>query len=273
MLRSLWTAASGMNAQQTNVDTIANNIANVNTVGFKSQETQFKSLLYQTLQEETTSFNGEIKPTSAQVGLGTRVASVNSTFTQGALLASENPMSCAVQGSGMFSVQGANGETYYTRDGDFGWAMTNEGTRMLTNNSGYPVMDINGQRIMLPDGVGTESVTVGTDGAIAYRGDDGNYVMTGQRIALFQFPNYTGLSHISSNLYAETDASGAPINEATTNLPVTRSSIAQGRLEGSNVDVADEMVELIMAQRAYELNSRAITTSDSMLETANGLKR
>lgn len=273
MLRSLWTAASGMNAQQTNVDTIANNIANVNTVGFKTQETQFKSLLYQTLQERTTSANGETKPTSAQVGLGTRVASVNSAFTQGPLLASENTMACAVQGTGMFNVQGPDGTNYYTRDGDFGWAMTNQGTRMLTNSSGYPVMDTNGQRIYLPDGVGAEGVNVGTNGAIAYRGDDGNFVQTGQRIALYQFPNYTGLSHVSSNLYAETEASGAPINEATTNLPITLSSIAQGRLEGSNVDVADEMVELIIAQRAYELNSRAITTSDSMLDTANNLKR
>lgn len=273
MVRSLWSAATGMKSEQTAVDTIANNIANVNTTGFKAQDTQFKSLLYQTLQVETTSRNGELTPTTAQVGLGTRVASINSIFTQGAQLASDNNMAMCINGEGFFQVGGADGEMYYTRDGNFGWTLDVNGRRLLTNQNGNPVMDINGQRIYLPDGVGTSGVTVGPDGAIAYRTPEGDTVLTGQSIALFQFPNKVGLEKVSANLYGVTEASGAAINEATTNLNVTRSTMAQGYLEGSNVNLADEMVNLIISQRAYELNSRAITTSDSMLDTANNLKR
>lgn len=273
MVRSLWSAASGMKAEQTAVDTVANNIANVNTTGFKAQKTEFKSLLYQTLQVKTTSTNGETTPTSAQVGLGTRVASINSSFTQGAQLASDNPMALCINGEGFFQVGGATeGEVLYTRDGNFGWSVTPEG-RILTTPNGNPVLDVEGNRISIPDGVATETITVGLDGAIGYRGEDGTTVLTGQSVALYQFPNKVGLEKVSSNLYEETEVSGGAINEATTNLPVTRSSMAQGYLEGSNVNLADEMVNLIISQRAYELNSRAITTSDSMLDTANQLKR
>ena len=121
MMRSLWTGASGMIAQQTNVDTIANNLSNVNTSGYKSEKTEFKSLLYQTLQTKTTSANGEEKPISAQVGLGTRVASNTSIFTQGSLIANESKSAFAIEGNGLFSVRGADGETYYTRNGNFSW--------------------------------------------------------------------------------------------------------------------------------------------------------
>lgn len=273
MVRSLWSAATGMKSEQTAVDTIANNIANVNTTGFKTQDTQFKSLLYQTLQVETTSANGETTPTTAQVGLGVRVASVNSIFTQGAQLASENNMALCINGQGFFQVRGADNNLYYTRDGNFGWTLDDTGSRILTNQNGNPVMDINGQRITLPDGVGTAGVTIGLQGAVAYRTAEGDTVLTGQTVALYQFPNAVGLEKASSNLFRETEASGVAINEMTTNLDVTRSTMAQGYLEGSNVNLADEMVNLIISQRAYELNSRAITTSDSMLDTANNLKR
>ena len=273
MLRSLWTAASGMRAEQVGVDTISNNIANVNTVGYKTQNTQFKTLLYQTLQSETTTANGEPKPTTAQVGLGTRVASINASFSQGALLANTNPMACAIEGKGFYSVQGVDQEVYYTRDGDFGWSLDADGARVLTNSSGLKILDTQGNRITLPAGAGADSVSVGRNGAIAYRQADGTTVQTGQILGLYQFPNPVGLEKTSGNLFQESEASGEPINEATTNLPITRSTIAQGYLEGSNVNVADEMVNLIISQRAYELNSKAITTSDSMLETANGLKR
>lgn len=274
MIRSLWTAATGMKAEQTSVDTIANNIANVNTTAYKSQDTQFKSLLYQTLQVETTSANGQTRPTTAQVGLGTRVASLNSSFTQGAQLASENNMALCINGEGFFSVAGINGETYYTRDGNFGWNMSNDNTRILTNSSGNPVLDTEGNRIVLPDGAGTTGVVVGQDGAVGYQDEEGTVVMTGQSVALYQFPNKVGLEKISANLYGVTEASGAAINEATPDQAnLQRSTIAQGYLEASNVNVADEMVNLIRSQRAYELNSKAITTSDTMLDTANNLKR
>lgn len=273
MVRSLWSAASGMKAEQTAVDTISNNIANVNTTGFKAQDTQFKSLLYQTLQVETTSADGETTPTSAQVGLGTRVASINSSFSQGAQLASENKMAMCINGEGFFQVAGVNGEVFYTRDGNFGWSMGPGNERLLTNANGNPVLDSNGQRIILPEGVAAETIQVGTDGQMGYIDNEDNYIDMGQQIALYQFPNRVGLEKISSNLYSETENSGGAINEATTDLPVTRSTMAQGYLEASNVNIADEMVNLIISQRAYELNSRAITTSDTMLDTANNLKR
>lgn len=273
MMRSLWTAASGMRAEQVSLDTISNNIANVNTTGYKEQTTQFKSLLYQTLQAETTSASGDPKPTGAQVGLGTRVASINANFEQGAMLASDNKNALCISGSGFFAVSGVDGETYYTRDGNFGWTLAADGQRILANQNGNPVLDTTGRRIVLPAGVGAESTTFGSDGTVAYKNAQGLYTQTGQRVALYQFANPVGLEKISGNLYEESEASGAPINEATTNLAIIPSTIAQGYLEGSNVNIADEMVSMIITQRAYELNSKAITTSDSMLETANGLKR
>ncbi|MBQ5431431.1 MAG: flagellar hook-basal body protein [Lachnospiraceae bacterium] len=273
MMRSLWTAATGMKSQQTAVDTISNNIANVNTVGYKSKNTEFKSLLYQTLQAKTTSANGETKPTQAQVGLGTRVAATKTNFATGIQQASNNPSACFIAGSGFYSVEGVDGEVYYTRDGDFNWSLDSDGKRILTNNSGNRVLDSKGQRITLPNGVGSESVVFGDDGSISYRNADGTYSATGQTVGLFQFSNPNGLEEKGGNLYGATAASGAAVNEATTNLNITKSSIKQGYIEGSNVNIADEMVNLIVSQRAYELNSKAITTSDSMLETANGLRR
>ncbi len=273
MLRSLWTAASGMRSEQVAVDNIANNIANVNTTAYKSQSTQFKSLLYQTLQAETTTANGETKPTAAQVGLGTRVASVNASFTQGALLANDNKMACAIEGSGFYSVQGVDGQIYYTRDGNFGWTLDADGSRVLANSAGLKVMSSAGQRIVLPNGVGADTVSVGKDGLLGYRQADGTFVSMNTYIGLYQFQNPVGLEKQSGNLYAASEASGEAINERNTNLPITPSTVAQGYLEGSNVNIADEMVSLIISQRAYELNSKAITTSDSMLETANNLKR
>ncbi len=272
MMRSLWTAASGMKAQQTNVDTIANNLANVNTTGYKSQSVQFKSLLYQTMQTETTSANGETKPTSAQVGLGTRVASTNTSYTQGAQLASSNKMALCINGDGFFAVTGEDGQTYYTRNGDFTWSLDNNGNRILTNANGNPVLDSNGNRITIPGTASADGVSFGTDGQVAYKGPDGNYIGTGQTVGLYQFRNPAGLEKNANNLLTQTAASGLAMNEAT-DAGLTRSTISQGFLEGSNVNVADEMVNLIIAQRAYEMNSKAITTSDTMLEQANNLKR
>lgn len=272
MMRSLWTGASGMKAQQTSVDTIANNLANVNTTGFKSQSTQFKSLLYQTLQERSTTANGNPKPTNAQVGLGARVASINTSYTQGAQLASANNMACCINGSGFFAVSGEDGATYYTRNGDFNWSLNNAGGLILANAQGNPVLDRNGQRIELPEGAGSAGVSVGTTGEVAYRLPDGTAVSTGQFIGLFQFSNPVGLEKQANNLLAESAASGPAMREDI-NPGLKPSSIAQGFLEGSNVNVADEMVNLIVAQRAYEMNSKVITTTDSMMDTANNLKR
>ena len=271
MMRALWSAASGMIAQQTNVDTISNNIANVNTTGYKTEKTEFKSLLYQNLQARTTTANGANKPIPAQVGLGTRVASNTSMFTQGAMLASESDTAFAIDGEGFFAVRGADGNTYYTRNGNFTWSIGNDGV-ILTNSDGYPVLDSRGNMIRKPDGVAAEKVSVTSQGQFYYRDAQGNPVDMNQSIGLFQFNNPAGLEKLQDSLLRVTDASGNPMNEATT-AGLDRSNVRQGYLEGSNVQVADEMVNLIVAQRAYEMNSKVITTSDEMLQQANQLKR
>ena len=149
MMRSLWTAASGMMSQQTSVDTIANNLANVNTIGYKQEQTQFKSLLYQNLQAKTTSANGDDKPVGAQVGLGSRVSAVTSIYTQGALNATDSLTDFAIDGNGFFAVRDTNtGDTVYTRNGHFTWATATEGV-MLSTSEGYPVLSADGAEIVL----------------------------------------------------------------------------------------------------------------------------
>lgn len=272
MVRSLWSAATGMNAQQTNVDTIANNLANVNTVGYKSQVAQFKSLLYQTLQTKTTTANGDAKPTSSQVGLGVRNSSIDSIFRQGSLLSSESDTSFAIEGDAFFAVQGSDGNTYYTRNGDFTWATNGAGGMILTDQDGLPVLSSTGRTITLNSNYVTSRVTITGDGTICYPDASNNPQSLGMKIGLYQFNNPGGLERQGSTLWAATEASGAVLNEATNNN-LAKSKVVQGYLEGSNVQVADEMVNLIVAQRAYEMNSKAITTTDEMMQTANNLKR
>ena len=271
MMRSLWSAASGMIAQQTNVDTISNNIANVNTTGYKTEKAEFKSLLYQTLQTRTTSANGEQKPISAQVGLGARTASITSQFTQGSMLASESDTAFAISGDGFFRVADGNGNQYYTRNGDFTFMEGANGLE-LCNSDGYYVLDSNGNRITLPNGVTSSSLYVSSGGNFGYYDAAGQLVDLNTQIGLWQFNNPSGLEKTSGTLLIATDASGAAMNEATT-ANLTKSVVRQNYLEGSNVQVADEMVNLIVAQRAYELNSKAITTTDTMMQEANELKR
>lgn len=271
MMRSLWSAASGMIAQQTNVDTIANNLANVNTTGYKNEKAEFKTLLYQTLQTRTTTANGEEKPIPAQVGLGTRVMAITSSFEQGALLASESDTAFAINGDGFFAVRGIDGNTYYTRNGDFKLSIGNEGL-MLATSEGYPVLDTQGNPIILPDNVTASNLEVSSDGTFGYKNPDKTYVPLDISLGLFQFNNPAGLEKLPSGLFNVTAASGAALNEATApNLQT--SEIRQKYLEGSNVQVADEMVNLIVAQRAYEMNSKAIQATDEMLGQANQLKR
>lgn len=272
MMRALWSAASGMISQQTAVDTIANNLANVNTTGFKGEKAEFKSLLYQTLQTRTTTANGLQKPISAQVGLGTRIAAITSDYTQGPLTESQSDTAFAINGEGLFAVRGADGNTYYTRNGDFKLSIGLDGAVTVVTSEGYPVLNTNGQNITIPAGVNASSVVVSSDGSFGYRTADGNYVNMNSKIGVFQFNNRAGLSKMGGSLLAQTDASGAPINEATANN-IVLSEVRQGFLEGSNVQVADEMVNLIVAQRAYEMNSKAIQASDDMMSQANQLKR
>ena len=272
MVRSLWTGATGMIAQQLNVDNISNNLANVNTTGYKAEVMEFKSLLYQTIQTRTTTANGEEKPIPAQVGLGTRIAAITSNFTQGPHLASESYTAMAINGDGFFAVRGADGNTYYTRNGDFKLSVGADGNLTLVTSDGFPVLDTNGNSIQVPGGVNASKMMVTSEGAFGYLDAQNNFVDLNQSIGLFQFNNPAGLEKLSNSLLNVTDASGQPLNEANTpNLVL--SSIRQGYLEGSNVQVADEMVNMIVAQRAYELNSKAIQASDEMLQQANNLRR
>lgn len=271
MVRSLWTGASGMIAQQTNLDTIANNLANVNTTGYKTQTNEFKSLLYQTIQTETTSANGEVKPTSAQVGLGVRNAAINTIFKQGSLLASESSTDFAIDGKGFFAVRGEDGNTYYTRNGSFQWSVATNG-HMLCDSQGLPVMDSTGKPIVLGEQYVMSLVTVDKDGSLMYPDANNNPQQMGITVGLYQFNNPGGLKREGDSLFSQTAASGQPLNEAT-NLNLPGSRVIQSYLEGSNVNVADEMVNMITTQRAYEFNSRVITTTDTMLEQANNLRR
>jgi flagellar basal-body rod protein FlgG len=278
MLRSLWTAATGMRAQQTNVDTIANNLANVNTTGYKTEVNEFKSLLYQTIQTKTTTANGDQKPIPAQVGLGVRNASITSIFTDGALLASESDSAFGLSGRGFFSVRGEDGNVYYTRSGNFNWAINERGGIVLTNSDGLPVLDTNGNAISFGNEYISSRITVTGDGTFCYPDAANNPqpILNAQgnqiRFGLFQFNNPAGLEKEDSGLFSVSAASGLALNEATTQ-GIERTKVSQGYLEGSNVQVVDEMVNLITAQRAYELNSKAITASDEMLQQANNLRR
>lgn len=272
MVRSLWTAATGMIAQQNNVDTIANNLANVNTVGYKTEVNEFKSLLYQNIQTRTTSATGDPKPTGAQVGLGVRNASIVSLFKQGPLLASESDTSFAISGKGFFAVQGQDGNPYYTRNGNFQWALTADGGVMLANTEGYPVLSSEGKPIVLGKEYVPSQVTVSKNGEVCYPDGKNNAMPIGIRIGLFQFNNPAGLEKLEGSLYAVTAASGQARNEYTT-PGMQKSTVEQGYLEGSGVQVADEMVNMIVAQRAYEMNSKAIIASDEMLQQANNLRR
>ena len=271
MVRSLWTAATGMISQQTNVDTIANNLANVNTVGYKAEAAEFKSLLYQTIQTKTTSANGENKPVGAQVGLGVRNSAITSIFKQGSLLDSESSTAFAISGDGFFAVRGQDGETYYTRNGNFNFTTASNGM-MLANSDGLPVLDSSGKPITLGTQYVASKIGVDKDAQLTYPDEDGNPQPINIQIGVYQFTNPSGLEKVDSTMYAQSVASGEAINEATNNN-VKKSEIVQGYLEGSSVQVADEMVNLIVAQRAYEMNSKAITTSDEMLQQANQLKR
>ena len=271
MVRSLWTSATGMIAQQINLDTIANNLANVNTQGFKTQVNEFKTLLYQTLQTRTTTANGEQKPTSAQVGLGTRNSAITTIFKTGNMLASESDTAFALDGKGFFAVRGEDGNTYYTRNGNFVFTLGQNGN-MLANTDGLPVMSSEGRPIVLSRELIVSNITVTADGELCYPDEKENPQPMGIRIGVFQFNNPNGLERLADNLYNVTAASGQAINEATNNA-VEKTKVIQGYLEGSNVQVADEMVNMIVAQRAYELNSKAITTSDEMLQQANNLRR
>ena len=273
MVRSLWSAATGMIAQQTNLDTIANTLSNVNSTGYKTEVAEFKSLLYQTMQTETTTANGAQKPISAQVGLGVRNSSITTVFKQGPMLASESDTAFAIEGKGLFAVRGEDGVVKYTRNGDFRFSGGQGNTLVLCTSGGLPVLDTNGRNISInTNQYVANKITVDANGNLCYPDAKNTPQPIGIKIGLYQFNNPSGLKKTSDTLYIPTAASGNAMNEATNNN-LEKSVVRQGYLEGSGVQVVDEMVNMIVAQRAYEMNSKAITTTDQMMELANNLKR
>lgn len=272
MMRSLWTAASGMSTQQLAVDTISNNIANVNTVGFKRERVEFQSLLYETMQGagQNPGVTGNA-PANLQVGHGARPVSTTRNFTMGQLEPTGSNTDFAINGNGFFLVDRGNDNLGFTRDGSFSLSPSN-GNLALVNSQGLHVLDTNGNNITFPGDSNMNSLSVDSQGNITYLNEDGDVTDTGIQMGIVQFPNKQGLESIGGNILVQTPASGAYIMEANGGVG-TRSQIIQSHLERSNVKIAEEMVNLIVSQRAYELNSRIIQTSDDMLQQANNLRR
>ncbi len=260
MIRALYSARTGMNGQQTQLDVIANNLANVNTGGFKKSRTQFEDLFYQSLRSVgAETVGGGVVPTGVQIGLGTRVTSVQKLFTQGQFTETGNDLDMAIEGDGFFKII-RDGEEYYTRAGSF-----------KRDANGY-IVTSNGDRLQpefaIPDG--TTDLAIDSSGLLTAK-DNAQQALGSVQLTIHRFINPAGLRSVGGNLYMETEASGA----ATEANPGSNGvgSLAQHFLETSNVDITEEMVNLIITQRAYEVNSKAITTADQLLEIANTLKR
>ena len=262
MIRSLWSAASGMKAQQMNVDTISNNLSNVNTTGFKKSRTDFEDLLYQTVKSAgAPNSQGSQVPTGIQVGHGVKVAATQKMFGQGSLKSTENPLDMAIKGDGFFQVQMPDGSVGYTRDGSF---KLDSNGQVVTSN-GYLLQPA----VTLP--ANAQNININEEGQVTYTEPGGNGVQQAGQIELANFANPAGLKSVGQNIYKSTAASG----EAAFGVPSQEGygTIAQKFLETSNVQTVDSMTNMIAAQRAYEINSKAVQTSDQMLQQASNLKR
>jgi flagellar basal-body rod protein FlgG len=255
---SLYSAATGMEAQELNLNTISNNLANVNTPGFKKSRIEFQDLLYSNTRTSGADTGaGNLLPNGIEIGNGTRAAATSKIFQQGQSNATGQQLDLAVSGDGFFEVQKPDGTLSYTRDGSFklnanGQVVTADGFPVLSGFQAIPA--------------GTTGVTISSSGSVSLTGAAG---VTTFQLTLARFANPAGLQSLGGNLYAETPASGT----ASTGQPATNGygSIMQGYLEGSNVSMVEEMVNLIAAQRAYEINSKAVQASDQMLQNVSNM--
>jgi flagellar basal-body rod protein FlgG len=261
MIQSLYSGATGMQAQQLNLNTIANNLANASTTGFKKDKIQFQDLLYQQPRAAGSDAGNQssLVPTGVEVGGGCSVASTAKVFTQGQLTQTGGQYDIAISGDGFFAVQQPDGTTAYTRAGSLQLSSTGQ---VVTPN-GLPLLS-NFQQIP----TGTTSITISPNGSVTLQGPNGTQNF---RIQLSRFANPGGLQSLGNNMYAETPASGT----AETGNPGDNGfgTTTQGSLESSNVNIVEEMVNMIQAQRAYEINSKSIQTSDDMLSQISQLKR
>ena len=254
MIRSLWISKTGLDAQQTQMDVISNNLANVSTNGFKRSRAVFEDLLYQTLRQPGAQSSQQTQlPSGLQLGTGVRPVATERIFTQGNPQQTDNDKDVAINGDGFFQVLMPDGTTSYTRDGSF----QTDSQGQLVTSSGYPVQPA----ITVPPG--TQKLTIGTDGTVSATLQGVAAPTQIGTIQLATFINNAGLQSIGQNLYQETAASGTP----NPNTPGTNGAgtLTQGYVETSNVNVVEELVNMIQTQRAYEINSKAITTSDQML--------
>jgi len=272
MMRALWTASSGMSSQQLGVDTIANNIANVNTVSFKRERIEFQSLLYDTMQGagQNPAAIGNI-PANLQVGHGVRPISTTRNFTMGQLEPTGNNTDLAINGTGFFTIDRGDGNIGFTRDGSFALSAANNQLTLVTTE-GFPVLDVNGNQITFDEDLNVNSLVIDRLGHFVFGSEGGEAIDVGIQIGIVQFPNKQGLEAIGGNVFIQSAASGDPIMEALAGVS-SPSNLIQGHLERSNVQIAEEMVNLIVSQRAFDLNSRIIQTADDMLQQATNLRR
>ncbi len=264
MMRSLWTASTGMIAQQFHIDTISNNLSNVNTTGFKKNRADFEDLLYQTVvMAGTPATSVSEVPTGIQVGHGVKTAATQKIFSQGSLQNTENKLDLAIAGEGFYKIQMFDGTMAYTRDGSF--KIDSKG--QVLNSNGYLLEP----PITLPENLRHGTIQISKEGLVQVKVGDSDQPVDVGRVSLFRFINPAGLQAIGGNLFKITEASGPEVP----GIPGYNGfgTLEQGFLEMSNVKVVEEMVNMIVAQRAYESNSKAIQTSDSMLGTAVNLKR
>jgi len=263
MIRALYSAASGMTAQQMNVDNIAHNLANANTSGFKARRAQFQDLMYQSVvQPGSASGQQTTVPTGLQLGLGTRTSSNEILFTQGSFSQTDNPLDMVIQGKGFFQVRRASGELAYTRSGAF--HLDKDGS--LVTQDGNPLEP----QITLPSAA--LQISIGQDGTVSYTLPGQSAAQQAGQIQLATFVNPAGLNSLGGNLYSPTDSSG----DATVGTPGGQEglgTIMQGYTEQSNVSVVEEFINLIVAQRGYEANSKVVKAADDMYQQVNNLTR
>ncbi|WP_373070878.1 flagellar basal-body rod protein FlgG [Sulfurimonas sp.] len=262
MMQSLYTASTGMLGMQTQIDTTANNIANVNTIGFKKSRAEFADLMYSVMEYAGTATSDTTKsPTGIEVGLGVRPTAVNKIFSEGSLKQTDNQLDLAVTGRGFFKMELPDGTEVYSRNGAF--KIDDNGT--IVNSDGYRLTP----EIVVPQDA--TNISVGTDGIVTVVQPGQTEATQIGQITLTNFINPAGLHSMGDNLFVETDSSGQPV-EGTPGLDGL-GNIRQGFVELSNVELVVELTDLITGQRAYDSNSKVITTSDEMLQTTNNLKR
>jgi len=262
MMRTLFSAASGMHAETLHMDVIANNLANINTAGFKKSRTEFQDLIYQTLREPgaKSTIATEI-PTGMQVGLGVKPVAITRIFTQGNFKQTGNPLDFVIEGEGFFQVTMPDGTIAYSRDGSF----SRDSTGRIVTNDGYPLEPA----ITIPaDAI---SITVGNDGTVSVMRPGETVATEVGSIQLVKFINNSGLKSLGKNLFLNTTTSGDPI-QGTPGLEGF-GTLSQGFQEMSNVDIVEELVSMIVAERAYETNARSIRTANTMLQSATQLGR